>query len=112
LPNQADDGPDIEELTEDFDPRPAAGLQLPYEERTLEQRELTRRHLALGLLVLVGAAALLPELAFVLKRWTRLDAKEFQDLAIFFTPLVTLASAAFGFFFGSERDNSGPSRQR
>jgi hypothetical protein len=111
LPNEPEPEP-VEELSEDYDPRPSAGLQLPYQEQTLEQRELTRRHLALGLLVVVGAAALIPELAFVLKRWTQLDAKEFQDLSIFFTPLVTLASAAFGFFFGSERDNSNSFRRR
>lgn len=108
--NEDGEPAEMEELSEDT--RPAAGLELPYSQRTLEQRELTRRHLALGLLVLVGAAALLPELAFIFNRWTRLDAKELEDLSIFFTPLVTLASAAFGFFFGSERLDSERSRDR
>jgi len=48
---------------------------------------------------------ILPVLALLLGYWTHFTVDQFKELGLFFTPIVTLASAAFGFFFASdERD--------
>lgn len=62
-------------------------------------RERTRRHLAVGLLVLVGMMALAAEAAYI---FGKIPGDGLREVSVLFTPVVTLASAAFGFFFGRE----------
>ncbi|MEW6747903.1 MAG: hypothetical protein AB1486_34720 [Planctomycetota bacterium] len=77
--------------------------ELPEEDRVFRvktrHREVTRRHLALGLLIILGIMALSGQGAYIAGLLT---ADEFRDLSTLFTPVVTLAGAAFGFFFGRE----------
>ncbi|NGO71188.1 hypothetical protein [Streptomyces boncukensis] len=66
----------------------------------------TRRALAIRLFWLVAVVAVLPILALILQRWTKFTEADFREVSTLFTPVVALASAAFGFFFGSDQRNS------
>ncbi|MDP5317360.1 hypothetical protein [Streptomyces poriferorum] len=65
----------------------------------------TRHRLAMGMLGLVALLAVLPVLALIAGRWTKFDDESFRELSLVFTPVVALASAAFGFFFASDDRN-------
>ncbi|MEV7781326.1 hypothetical protein [Kitasatospora sp. NPDC088351] len=65
----------------------------------------TRRLLAVGLLWIMGLLAVIPTIALVLGRWTHFGGEQLQAFAVLFTPVMALASAAFGFFFASEGSN-------
>ncbi|MFD5234333.1 hypothetical protein ACFWJ5_38635 [Streptomyces qaidamensis] len=66
----------------------------------------TRHKLAMGMLYLVGLVAVLPTLALMLGRWTKFTPEAFREVALVFTPVVALTSAAFGFFFASDDRNN------
>ena len=89
------------ELHEDIRPdtRATSGFGSP---RSID---VTRHKLAMGMLVLVGLLALLPTLAMIGGRWTHFSYESFRALNLVFTPVVALASAAFGFFFASDDRN-------
>ena len=65
----------------------------------------TRRTLAVGMLLLVAAMALLPTIGLILTHWTQFTTDDYKELSLVFTPVVALASAAFGFFFASDERN-------
>ncbi|MFD8440352.1 hypothetical protein ACFV2I_35510 [Streptomyces microflavus] len=95
----------VEELTDDSTPLPGGGTAdfvryADYEER--RDKQLTRRKLAFGLLQLVALLAIVPTLALTFKHWTKFTSEDFRELGLIFTPVVALASAAFGFFFASD----------
>jgi len=73
------------------------------------QKEMhqTRRRLAMGLLLLLSIMALVPTIALVLGHWTYFTVAQFSQLDLVFTPVVALASAAFGFFFASDQRDQG-----
>jgi hypothetical protein len=62
----------------------------------------TRRKLAMGLLWLVGALAGLPTVALIFGHWLHFKSDDYREVSLVFTPIVALASAAFGFFFASD----------
>ncbi|WP_433573945.1 hypothetical protein [Streptomyces sp. CA-251247] len=62
----------------------------------------TRRKLAMGLLWLVGALASLPTVALIFGHWLHFKSDDYREVSLVFTPIVALASAAFGFFFASD----------
>ncbi|KKD02464.1 hypothetical protein [Streptomyces sp. WM6386] len=62
----------------------------------------TRRTLAVGMLWLVSVIAVMPTAALVLNHWTHFSTEAYRELSLVFTPVVALASAAFGFFFASD----------
>ncbi len=98
-------GDNAEEFTESFTPLPKNNTDdfirlADYEER--KDRQVTRRKLAFGLLQLVAVLAVFPTLALIFKHWTKFTAEDFRELSLIFTPVVALASAAFGFFFASD----------
>ncbi|MFF9221478.1 hypothetical protein [Streptomyces viridosporus] len=66
----------------------------------------TRHKLAMGMLWLVGLVAVLPTLALMASRWTNFTAEAYREVALVFTPVVALTSAAFGFFFASDDRNN------
>ncbi|GHG65939.1 hypothetical protein [Streptomyces griseocarneus] len=70
----------------------------------LKERHMseTRRTLAVGLLWLVGLLTGLPTLALVLGHWTHFKSDDYREISLVITPIVALASAAFGFFFASD----------
>ncbi|MFI9204747.1 hypothetical protein [Streptomyces sp. NPDC053048] len=65
----------------------------------------TRRTLAVGLLWLVGLLSGMPTLALVLGHWTHFKSDDYREISLVITPIVALASAAFGFFFASDERN-------
>lgn len=65
----------------------------------------TRHRLAMGMLGLVAVLAVLPVIALILGPWTKFDDESFREISLVFTPVVALASAAFGFFFASDDRN-------
>jgi hypothetical protein len=86
-------------LSEDVNPS-GEGVRLDSFVQFKERgRERTRRHLAVGLLILVAVMAVAGEAAFI---FGRISADGIREVSILFTPIVTLASAAFGFFFGRD----------
>ncbi|MFF8868007.1 hypothetical protein ACF08B_38900 [Streptomyces sp. NPDC015139] len=92
-------------LSDDSIPQPGSGTDnfiryADYEER--RDKQLTRRKLAFGLLQLVALLAVVPTLALTFKHWTKFTSEDFRELSLIFTPVVALASAAFGFFFASD----------
>ncbi|QDQ12322.1 hypothetical protein [Streptomyces spectabilis] len=93
-------------LIED-EPPSAAGLDTENWLKISKQRHMneTRRTLALGLFWLVCVLAVVPSLALVFSHWTRFEADNYRELSLVFTPVVALASAAFGFFFASDERN-------
>ncbi|GAB2807545.1 hypothetical protein [Streptomyces daliensis] len=93
--------PLAEEFVEDEDPAPPsrAAVREGKPQKILDE---TRRTLAVGMLWLVAAIALLPTLALVLAHWTHFSIEAYRELSLVFTPVVALASAAFGFFFASD----------
>jgi hypothetical protein len=93
------------DLSEDEPPAPSAGLGGIVRLEPPPHREHTRRFLAIGLLVLVALQVLFAEAAFVFDK--DFTAEKFRELSLLFTPVVTLASAAFGFFFGSASAAAG-----
>ncbi|WP_405717259.1 hypothetical protein OG607_44970 [Streptomyces sp. NBC_01537] len=92
------------DLSEDEPPAPSAGLGGIVRLQPPPHREHTRRFLAIGLLLLVALQVLLAETAFVFDK--DFTPEKFRELSLLFTPVVTLASAAFGFFFGSASANA------
>ncbi|MEV0443055.1 hypothetical protein AB0I84_11330 [Streptomyces spectabilis] len=90
-------------LIEDEPPSPA-GLDTENWLKISKQRHMneTRRTLALGLFWLVCVLAVVPSLALVFGHWTHFKADNYRELSLVFTPVVALASAAFGFFFASD----------
>ncbi|WP_030686716.1 hypothetical protein [Streptomyces sp. NRRL B-1347] len=90
-------------LIED-EPPSAAGLDTENWLKISKQRHMneTRRVLALGLFWLVCVLAVVPSLALVFSHWTHFKADNYRELSLVFTPVVALASAAFGFFFASD----------
>ncbi|GGV48005.1 hypothetical protein [Streptomyces spectabilis] len=90
-------------LIEDEPPSPA-GLDTENWLKISKQRHMneTRRTLALGLFWLVCVLAVVPSLALVFSHWTHFKADNYRELSLVFTPVVALASAAFGFFFASD----------
>ncbi len=94
------------ELSEDEAPRSRLEiLQAVHTARQQDDLHRTRRWLAIALFWLVAVMTILPVLALLLGYWTHFTVDQFKELGLFFTPIVTLASAAFGFFFASdERD--------
>ncbi|GAA2090816.1 hypothetical protein GCM10009801_56050 [Streptomyces albiaxialis] len=88
----------LTELSEDEPPGEAQVFSTP--EMHIHE---TRRALALRLFWLVGVIAVLPVLALIFQRWTKFSDADFREVSTLFTPVVALASAAFGFFFGSDQ---------
>jgi hypothetical protein len=67
-----------------------------------EKREHTRRHLAIGLTVLLGFVGLL---LIALTAAHALSLEEAKDLALaIYSPIVVLASTALGFYFGTHQN--------
>jgi hypothetical protein len=62
----------------------------------------TRRWLALGLLVLVGLLSFVPTVALIFGDKLHFTSEEYREVTSMVTPVVALASAAFGFFFASD----------
>ncbi|QCX77512.1 hypothetical protein C9F11_19305 [Streptomyces sp. YIM 121038] len=93
-------------LVEDLPPSPA-GLDTEHWLKISKQRHMneTRRVLALGLFWLVCVLAVVPSLALVFGHWTHFKADNYREMSLVFTPVVALASAAFGFFFASDERN-------
>ncbi|GHE57600.1 hypothetical protein GCM10018785_28480 [Streptomyces longispororuber] len=93
-------------LTEYELPSPA-GLDTENWLKISKQRHMneTRRMLAVGLFWLVCVLAVVPSLALVFGHWTHFKADNYRELSLVFTPVVALASAAFGFFFASDERN-------
>ncbi|GHH78648.1 hypothetical protein GCM10018793_29690 [Streptomyces sulfonofaciens] len=93
-------------LIEDEPPSPT-GLNTEHWLRISKQRHMneTRTRLATGLFWLVSVLAIVPSLALVFARWTHFTADAYRELGLVFTPVVALASAAFGFFFASDERN-------
>ncbi|MCY1649260.1 MULTISPECIES: hypothetical protein [Streptomyces] len=105
MPEELTENTHVEELTDDSTPLPGGGTAdfvryADYEER--RDKQLTRRKLAFGLLQLVALLAIVPTLALTFKHWTKFTSEDFRELGLIFTPVVALASAAFGFFFASD----------
>ncbi|WP_221348541.1 hypothetical protein [Streptomyces beigongshangae] len=92
------------EFVEDETPAPGsrAAVREGKPKKILDE---TRRTLAVGMLSLVAVIAVLPTLALVLARWTHFSTEAYRELSLVFTPVVALASAAFGFFFASDERN-------
>ncbi|WP_406154593.1 hypothetical protein OG806_49440 [Streptomyces sp. NBC_00882] len=65
----------------------------------------TREKIALRLLWLVAILAVVPTLALIFSRWSSFTDDQFRELTLVFTPVVALGSAAFGFYFGSNKDD-------
>jgi hypothetical protein len=69
-----------------------------------KHREGTRRWLAYGLIILLGAIALLSLLA-VIFGWQKTD--DVRSIAdVVFPPIVALTGSALGFFYGVERGST------
>ncbi|WP_405877964.1 hypothetical protein [Streptomyces sp. NBC_00005] len=66
----------------------------------------TRTWLALGLLILVGLLALAPTVALIFGDTLHFTAEAYREVNSMFTPVIALASAAFGFFFASSDDRN------
>src|SRR5882672_7706672 len=92
--------PQGRDLVEDLDPGSDKGTRLSgfaaIQPRT---RERTRSVLAVGLLIVVAVMILSAEFAVI---FHKLAPSPLRDLSLIFTPIITLASAAFGFFFGQQ----------
>ncbi|MGV2919363.1 hypothetical protein [Streptomyces alfalfae] len=111
-----------QEFTEDQLPAPARAVgrvgpeqmsedELPQTALTSDfgkplKADETRHKLAMGMLWLVGIVAVLPTLALMASRWTDFTADAYREVALVFTPVVALTSAAFGFFFASDDRNN------
>ncbi|MDF3291554.1 hypothetical protein [Streptomyces silvisoli] len=94
------------EFVEDVAPAPAGtGTDDFLKIRTQEHMNETRRALAKGMLWMVGILAVFPMVALVFGHWTHFTVDSFRELSLVFTPVVALASAAFGFFFASDDRN-------
>ncbi|MFZ4145485.1 hypothetical protein ACOZDZ_33035 [Streptomyces griseoincarnatus] len=65
----------------------------------------TRTQLAMGLLLLVGLLALAPTVALIFGKQLEFTADAYREVNAMFTPVIALASAAFGFFFASDQHN-------
>ncbi|MFD7407765.1 hypothetical protein ACFV7R_35055 [Streptomyces sp. NPDC059866] len=65
----------------------------------------TRTRLAMGLLILVGVLALAPTVALIFGKQLEFTTDAYREVSAMFTPLIALASAAFGFFFASDDRN-------
>jgi hypothetical protein len=90
-------------LSEDVAPEPQLALFQAQNEAQLQNNvHKTRKWLAIGLFWLVGLMTMLPITALVFGHWTHFTVGQFKELGLFFTPIVTLASAAFGFFFATD----------
>lgn len=62
----------------------------------------TRRTLAVGLLWVVALLSGVPTAALIAGHWLHFTGDDYQKVSLMFTPIVALASAAFGFFFASD----------
>ncbi|WP_210582854.1 hypothetical protein [Streptomyces sp. GESEQ-4] len=62
----------------------------------------TRTRLAMGLLILVGVLALAPTIALIFGDGLQFTTEDYREVNSMFTPVIALASAAFGFFFASD----------
>jgi hypothetical protein len=62
----------------------------------------TRTRLAMGLLILVGVLALAPTIALIFGDRLHFTSEDYREVNSMFTPVIALASAAFGFFFASD----------
>ena len=101
-PEQNEPGREPETIQENLDPGQERGTDIESFTRSFDvdrAREDTRRLLAMGLLVLVGVIALAAEAAVI---FHAIAITDLSDLSVIFTPIVTLAGAAFGFFFGQQ----------
>ncbi|MBO0652965.1 hypothetical protein J1792_09225 [Streptomyces triculaminicus] len=87
------------EEDEQPDPRVRDDQVVGLKERHMSE---TRRTLAVGLLWLVGLLTGVPTLALVLGHWTHFKSDDYREISLVITPIVALASAAFGFFFASD----------
>lgn len=79
---------------------PVTGGQATPRERDYDpepEREKVRARIAQGL---TAAVLTISILAFVLVAKGALERDEVESLQIFFTPLITLAGTALGFYFG------------
>ncbi|WP_225850259.1 hypothetical protein [Streptomyces sp. HPF1205] len=65
----------------------------------------TRRTLAVGLLWVVAGLSGVPTAALIAGHWLHFTGDDYQKVSLMFTPIVALASAAFGFFFASDERN-------
>jgi hypothetical protein len=65
----------------------------------------TRTSLALGLLILVALLALAPTFALMFGDKLHFNTESYREVNSMFTPVIALASAAFGFFFASDDRN-------
>ncbi|MCX5355879.1 hypothetical protein [Streptomyces mirabilis] len=86
------------EFTEDVQPE----TKDPVKKGKPETVDETRRTLAVGMLWLVAVIAVLPTIGLVAAHWTHFSTDAYRELGLVFTPVVALASAAFGFFFASD----------
>jgi hypothetical protein len=73
-----------------------------HEARQQTSLHATRTWLAIGFFWLVAVMTMLPIGALVFSHWSHFTVDEFKELGLFFTPIVTLAGAAFGFFFATD----------
>jgi len=84
-----------------------AQLASPYSfefRETEKHREGTRRWLAFGMVLLLGAVAMLSLAAVAFGLQPSEDIKSIADIV--FPPIVALTGSALGFFFGVERGSS------
>jgi hypothetical protein len=86
------------EFVEDVQPE----TKDPVKKGKPETVDETRRTLAVGMLWLVAVIAVLPTIGLVAAHWTHFGTDAYRELGLVFTPVVALASAAFGFFFASD----------
>lgn len=89
------------------DQRPTRDTVLRQKEWNAQQSmHQTRTLLALGLLILVGLLALVPTIALMFGTKLHFNAESYREVNSMFTPVIALASAAFGFFFASSDDRN------
>ena len=89
------------------DQRPTRDTVLRQKEWNAQQSmHKTRTWLALGLLILVGLLALAPTTALMFGNKLHFNAESYREVNSMFTPVIALASAAFGFFFASSDDRN------
>ncbi|MCX4564678.1 hypothetical protein OHA02_52325 [Streptomyces phaeochromogenes] len=93
--------PGPEEFIEDEPPSSSTAVR----EGKPKHIDETRRTLAVGMLWLVAVVAVLPTIGLILSHWTHFGTEAYREVALVFTPVVALTSAAFGFFFASDDRN-------
>ncbi|MFJ6900548.1 hypothetical protein [Streptomyces hokutonensis] len=86
-------------FTENVKPGSAAPVREVEKKPTVT--DLTRQVIAYSLVGLVALLSIAGTGALIASNWTNFKTDQLKELTIFLSPIITLASAAFGFYFGS-----------